>query len=310
MKDTVQTQYILMEQKSGINGDIVFSVNAPEGHWLVFDENLKGATYNAPQFVKQGEVTSEPPLEMVRNGYTFGGWYTNKECTDGNEFTFGEELEDNITIYAKWTAATTANYTIIIWKQSLNGETYDFEESVNLSGNVGTAIDTVRRRIVISNAYAIVNDVNKQYDGFYLKQFDQDVTVKAEGNSVLNVYYDRKEYTLTFQVRDYIHTPTTSNNGTQYGLVDGQYVQLTRHGRGNQGNPYYWTYNDTWISEGPTYTGTRYTRSNSQSWQTIKEIKRLYQQNIADQFPIVGTNGVTYNNGERWMPQSSSTLTM
>ena len=34
-----------------ITGDVTFSVNAPEGHWFIFDENGKGATYNAPQFV-------------------------------------------------------------------------------------------------------------------------------------------------------------------------------------------------------------------------------------------------------------------
>ena len=30
------------------------------------------------------------------------------------------------------------------------------------------------------------------------------------------------------------------------------------------------------------------------------------QQNISNQFPIVGDNGITYNNGERWDPQNSS----
>ena len=32
-----------------ITGDVEFSVDAPEGYWLVFDENGKGATYNAPR---------------------------------------------------------------------------------------------------------------------------------------------------------------------------------------------------------------------------------------------------------------------
>ena len=91
---------------------MVLSVNAPPGHWLEFDENGKGATYNAPQFVEEGNIMREPSGEMTRLGYTFGGWYTDKDCTEGNEFTFESELADNTTIYAKWTEADTASYTV------------------------------------------------------------------------------------------------------------------------------------------------------------------------------------------------------
>ena len=43
-----------------VTGDVTFSVNAPPGHWLVFNENGKGATYNAPQFVLSGHGTEDP----------------------------------------------------------------------------------------------------------------------------------------------------------------------------------------------------------------------------------------------------------
>ena len=64
-----------------IKGDVSFTVNAPEGAWLIFDENGKGGKYNAPHFVKAGETTQQPcpDIEMTRNGYTFGGWYDTKE---------------------------------------------------------------------------------------------------------------------------------------------------------------------------------------------------------------------------------------
>ena len=95
------------EQVISITGDVTFSVDAPEGHWLVFDENGKGGTYNAPQFVKSGQVTAAPALPMVRNGYRFAGdveegtgWYTDAACTPGNQFEFGGTLTDHQTIYA------------------------------------------------------------------------------------------------------------------------------------------------------------------------------------------------------------------
>ena len=284
-----------------IRGDVVFYDTISEGHWLIYHENGKGATYKAADFVNAGAVTVNPtpPLEMRRNGYTFGGWYTNQACTAGNEFDFGHELTANTDIYAKWTPKRDADYTIIIWKQNVEGDGYDFDTAITLEGRVGNTINTVSSQGNGNGRYARINNVNYQgrnvtghnYTGFHLDSFDQNVTIVTEGNAVLNVYYVRNQHTLTF--RDYTYTETTSGNGTQYGFVDGQYVQLTRYGNNN-----YW-YN------GQRYYGRRFTRSNNIN-NTIKTIIALYGQPIGGNFPIVGTNGVTYNNGERWMPQNTN----
>ena len=99
-----------------------------------------------------------------------------------------------------------------------------------------------------------------------------------------------------------MYTVTSGTNGTQYGIYNGSYVQVyynsgdgtwyrTRSGRSGK-----YTYSNP-------YNGPRYTRSSSQSWNTIKDIHALYEHNISDQFPIVGNNGITYDQGERWDPQ-------
>ena len=229
-----------------IKGDVTFSVNSPKGHWLVFDENGKGATYNAPQFVKGDAVTEEPSLTMERKGYNFGGWYTDKDCTAGNEFAFGSKLTDNTTIYAKWTIANSAEYTVLIWQQNVDCDGYDFKESVSLSGTPNATVNSVSKQGTGNNAYARINNKDYQYTGFHLNNFDQGKTIAPEGGTVVNVYYDRNEYTLTFQ---------------------------------------------------------KYQRY---SWTTIKTITAKYQQNISSNFPIVGTDGRTYDQGERWDPQSST----
>ena len=188
-----------------LENNLRLKASVQEWHWLVFDENGKGGTYNAPRFIKNDEVTVEPrpASEMVRNGYTFGWWYKDAACTDGNEFTFGQGLTDNTTIYAKWTANATAPYTILIWKQNVAWDWYDFERSISLDGNVWNVINTVSSYWNWNNAYARVKKSNNQnedikFEGFHLKEFDQNVTIKTEWNSILNVYYDRNEVTLTF----------------------------------------------------------------------------------------------------------------
>lgn len=37
-----------------------------------------------------------------KEGYTFGGFYTDEACTDGNEFDFDTPITGDVTIYAKW----------------------------------------------------------------------------------------------------------------------------------------------------------------------------------------------------------------
>ncbi len=288
----------------GITGDVNFRVNVSEGHWLIYKENGKGATYKAADFIRQGEVTEEPTLVMRRNGYTFEGWWTGAPETDegvptGTRFVFGGELSQDTLVYAKWSARETAKYAIIIWKQNVSGTGYDFGDIITdlPEGSVGSRISTVTAPNGTGsiNSYARVNNVNKQYPGFHLDSLDQNVLIKTEGNAVLNIYYGRNEYTLHFQAEttEYTYTPTTSYSGTQYGLVNGEYVQLTKYGTK-------WYYGNT------RYTGTRYTRTSNYGWHDIKTINALYQQSIGNNFPIVGTNGVTYNNGERWMPQSTT----
>ena len=300
-----------------ITGDIIFSVNAPEGHWFIFNENGKGATYNAPQFVYSDDTPTRPAdANMIRNGYRFGGWFATKEEADGTsntQYDFDQKLTDKTTVYARWIANTTAPYTIIIWKQNIDGDGYDFVESISRTGNVGSAINTVRQQGSGNNAYAQVQRTgntwsNVQYTGFHLDRFDQNVTIKTEGNTVLNVYYNRNEYTLTFQAQEYTYTQSNSNQDGYYyiPLAGGGYEQVyLDHHNGNGG---YWTiyYSDQY-SNGSVYSGLKYTRSNNATWTNVKTITALYGQPIGDNFPIVGTNGVTYDNGERWSPQSSST---
>ena len=234
-ESTELTDPIPQNTQVKLTGDVVLAAFAPFGQWLVFDENGKNATYNSPQFVRTGEVTSEPFLTPVRFGYTFGGWYTQKysdsETADpANEFEFGQTLSEYTTIYAKWIPNTTADYTIIIWKQNLYGTGYDFDLSINSSGTVGDPIGGISQQGTGDNAYIRINGVNytgrldaqHDYTGFHLDSYDQNVEIVTEGTSVVNIYYKRNLITLNFYTLqsdddEYIYTLTTkTSNGYYY----------------------------------------------------------------------------------------------
>ena len=205
-----------------LSGNVSLMAHVTNGYWLIFKENGKGATYNAPKFFKNGETldllnTTDSDdekyiLPMIRLGYTFGGWYKDEACTEPFSsttapYTFSGVLTENTTIYAKWTANPTANYTVIIWTENIECDGYDVKESFRLSGNTNTVVSSISQQGTGNNAYARITGrpagQNVQYTGFHLKEFDQNVTIKAEGNSVVNVYYDRTEYTFTFRATRY-----------------------------------------------------------------------------------------------------------
>ncbi|MBO7444991.1 MAG: InlB B-repeat-containing protein [Bacteroidales bacterium] len=238
-----------------IKGNVKMRADVPYGHWLIFDENGKGATYIAPQFVENGQVTTEPTIEMARFGYHFDGWYTGEPATQygdptGSAFVFGQPITENTTVYAKWSENETANYTIIIWKQNVHdaknatdaNKTYDFAESVSLTGNVGDEINAVSSTGTGNNAYAIVNGTAKQYEGFHLRTYDENVTIVTEGTSVVNVYYDRNLVTLTFQYRQ--------NNSWQT-----QTTMTGLYGSTLESNGYEWPTNRWWYDTTTTQYG-------------------------------------------------------
>ena len=45
------------------------------------------------------------PMNVTKTGYTFAGWYTDEECTEGNEWTDSTDSKmpsENLILYAKW----------------------------------------------------------------------------------------------------------------------------------------------------------------------------------------------------------------
>ncbi len=242
-----------------INGNIKLRAYVPYGHWLVFKENGAGASFTTAQFIENGQNTVEP-TDPARFGYTFGGWYTDADCTEGNEFEFGHPITENTNLYAKWTENTSANYTVIIWKQNVHDsknatdatKTYDFAESFSFTGTVGESISTVTAQGTGNGRYASVNGNSIQYAGFHLNKFDENVTIVTEGNSVVNVYYDRNLITLTFQYRNNNQWATQATMTGLYGssLAENNYTWPTNR----------WWYDDyNYTYGGYSGSGTRTT---------------------------------------------------
>lgn len=79
---------------------------------LTFNDQIDNTADDTDTMAWTGTVTL--PTAPTQTGYTFGGWYTDADCT-GDEFTSGTFSsitgnDENATLFAKWTENT---YTIV-----------------------------------------------------------------------------------------------------------------------------------------------------------------------------------------------------
>ena len=86
-----------------VEGDHTFTAvweeNKAKTYTVTFDANGHGTAPDA-QTVEEGQKASKPK-DPTAEGYTFGGWFTDKECR--NAYSFDTAVTKDIVLYAKWT---------------------------------------------------------------------------------------------------------------------------------------------------------------------------------------------------------------
>ncbi|MBQ6391799.1 MAG: leucine-rich repeat protein, partial [Eggerthellaceae bacterium] len=81
-----------------------FTVSAPATHTMTFDANGHGEAPDA-QEVEHGKKAKRP-ANPTADGYTFGGWYTDKACKEA--YDFSSPVTEDVTLYAKWTKKSSS----------------------------------------------------------------------------------------------------------------------------------------------------------------------------------------------------------
>lgn len=148
--------------------------------WLTFDS--QGGSAVASHYVQQDQAFDLSKVsDPKKAGYTFAGWSLT---TDGASVTKVTPTEDT-KLYALWTRAT-ADYTVIHWQENANDDGYSYITSEKKSGRTDGQ----------TNAAA------KSYQGFTATEIEQQ-TIKGDGSTIVNVYYQRNRYTIRFYYRKY-----------------------------------------------------------------------------------------------------------
>lgn len=206
-------------------------------------------------------------------GYVFEGWYIRANASESAEDqpvfkpnadrtalevvyqsngkpeyakllnSFGN-LPNNPTLYARWSENSKTSYTIAVWKQNaIDSNSYDYVDSVTVPDvDTGSTPGTYYQK-----EYAVAPD-----NGFKAaRAVPTDATVKSDGSTTMNIYYDRQTVTINYHTFQY---QRDDNNG-MFGFVDGSYVRIAK--RQNSYNTYC-----CWLYDSAPYSGAYYRNQN------------------------------------------------
>lgn len=171
-------------------------------YWLTYDAN--GGTYVPRESGKYEQVmTVKGNDATTRVGYTFDGWYLDKELTKAAGMTI--ELKEDTVLYAKW-EAKKVGYSIVYLAEDVNGaegnhDLYIKTEYVEDDSWWNTS--KAGEKIILSSGFTENYDLGKDYTHYHYNNYDENVIAKADGSSVVRVYFDLNIYQFIFNVGEY-----------------------------------------------------------------------------------------------------------
>lgn len=154
--------------------------------WVTF--NTTGGSMVASRSVIQGDTLDLSDVKApTRAGYSFKGWSTT---ADGANVVTSIAPTADTTLYAVW-EGDDVKYMVVYWGENADDTNYSALATATLTGKVGSTVT------LNATTGALPNSVSDRQH-FKFSSSDS-ATIRADGSSVLNVYFSRNSYKLTFR---------------------------------------------------------------------------------------------------------------
>lgn len=207
------TQLFHNEDKIAADGSTVFEVYYDRNYNLInFD--LDGGYGVEPVYAKYGSIYTI--AEPAKSGYVFSGWartnedgeYINEdgEIIDKTEaegkcekFSTGTIPANDEYYKAVWEALDT-DYTVVYNVQNADDNGYSYAYSVKNTAPSGTLVsgkDDWSDEKFTESLGDMTSDIEKDFLVFN-EEKTENKAVEGDGSTIINVYYDRKEYDIKF----------------------------------------------------------------------------------------------------------------
>ncbi len=267
------------------NGNVEFTKDTDvypvyySGLWIVFVSagTGMGATYVDSYFITADSTSASAakPTDPTMTGYAFDGWVYNTPDSDytaaessSNFFNFNTSYDDlvplmnargEVVLYGHWKGGNTT-YVVVYWKQNVNDDKSAATKTYDYAGQT-EPITATTGSVPTPTAAQQKADFGFKYARYELVDVDDEgnttasTGIKANGSSILNVYFDRKLIYLKFY-RNGNSTSAPGYDSTYYGTTTGNTRVTVMSGL--YGQPLS-KYNYTWPSD---YRWTFYTTNN------------------------------------------------
>ena len=181
----------MVDEKPNQSLELTESPEAPvETYQVLYVANADdadGTVTDSKYYITGGEAMVLQNM-FTRPGYEFTGWNTEKNGA-GTPYAAGSAItikNTDVTLYAQW-KSSTASYRVEYYQQNLKDDNYSIvaDDTLTPSGTVG---DTATAEI-------------KEYEGFTYNENRSNSSgiIAEDGTLVLKLYYDRNEYTVTYE---------------------------------------------------------------------------------------------------------------
>lgn len=198
---------------TSINDDMTLYAAWTFHEYLIeFDYNFDGAPANPEsQIIKYTKLVQNPDI-IDREGYLFGGWFTEPECI--NQFTFDDTpITGELTLYAKWIEENT----------QLDDVTVSYMYDVGAGSVLYASLDVAYNGTVGTNAPSSPDITDYIFGGWYR---DTSFTIKFSNSMNLTqditVYAKMlKKYTFEAEAVDFTdkYGQGTSTNSYEEQLI-------------------------------------------------------------------------------------------
>lgn len=166
-----------------------------ETYEVTFEVN--GGSAVQAQTVVEDSLVAEPK-DPAKDGFTFGGWFTDAECTTAFDFT--AKIEEDLTLYAKWNEVEKAE------DKPEEEQEEDAEAEVNKEYNI-VSFDVAGGSYVASQKLdkgakaSKPSDPKKEgytFGGWLLNDKEYDFNLVVPSNLTLTAKWTKNTYTVTF----------------------------------------------------------------------------------------------------------------
>ncbi len=257
----------------------------PAQYTVTFDAN-EGTVETASKPVTYTEVYGELPTP-TRQGYDFLGWFTAQ--TDGAQVREDDRVTITAgqTLYAHWTAGEV-NYTVKHYQQNVENDRYTEVSSETLSG--------------ITNQTTAA--AAKTYTGFTAQPVTQQ-TILADSSTVVEIYYDRLTYTVTWMNGE---NTLKTDTGVKYG-AKAAYIG-TEPTKTEVGHTCIFTgWNTAADGSGTTWTASTTVTDNVTWYAQFRSTAKTYTIDYRNMNGLSNPNPTSYTYGETVTLQSPPSRT-